>query len=101
MVILGFAQRAEMEEREFHTEKIYQFKKLSYKIKELLCNEVEALQDAIFLWVIDEGENFLESEQKTLNSFIKTLNARMNREIFLRLGTRRPQLATYENIRIG
>lgn len=96
--VYDYINNIKMEEREFHTEKIYQFKKLSYKIKELLCNEVEALQDAIFLWVIDEGENFLESEQKTLNSFIKTLNARMNREIFLRLGTRRPQLATYETI---
>ncbi len=96
--VYDYINNIKMEEGEFHTGKIYQFRKLSYKIKELLCNEIEELKSVLFLWVIDEGENFLESEQKTLNSFIKTLNARMNREIFLRLGTRRPQLTTYETI---
>lgn len=96
--VYDYINTIKMEEKEFYTEKKYQFKKLSYKIKELLCNEITELKDVIFLWVIDEGENFLESEQKTLNSFIKTLNARMNRDIFLRLGTRRPQLPTYETI---
>lgn len=96
--VYDYINSIKMEEGEFHTERKYQFKKLSYKIKELLCKEIVELENVIFLWVIDEGENFLESEQKTLNTFIKTLNARMNREIFLRLGTRRPQLATYETI---
>lgn len=96
--VYEYINNIKMEEGEFHTGRIYQFKKLSYKIKELLCNEIVELKNIIFLWVIDEGENFLECEQKTLNSFIKTLNARMNRDIFLRLGTRRPELATYETI---
>lgn len=96
--VYEFINNIKMEEGEFRTGRIYQFKKLSYKIKELLCNKIVELKNIIFLWVIDEGENFLKCEQKTLNSFIKTLNARMNRDIFLRLGTRRPELATYETI---
>lgn len=96
--VYDYINDRKMEESEFHTEKKYQFKKLSYQIKKILCQEVEEFKNVIFLWVIDEGENFLASEQKTLNSFIKTLNARMNRDIFLRLGTRRPKLPTYETI---
>lgn len=96
--IYDYINNRKLEEGEFCTEKQYQFRKLSYRIKKILCDEIKELKDIIFLWVIDEGENFLVSEQKTLNSFIKTLNARMNRDIFLRLGTRMPQLATYETI---
>lgn len=83
---------------EFQTEKVYHFKNLSYKVKEIICKEIAQFQEVIFLWVIDEGENFLEFEQKLLNGFIKTLNSRMNRDIFLRLGTRAPEIKTFETI---
>ena len=85
--------------KEFHPKKMYHFRSLSYKVKEILCNAILELKDnVIFLWVIDEGENFLKFEQKTMNGFIKTLNSRMNRDIFLRLGTRAPKIKTYETI---
>lgn len=85
---------------EFCAEKIYYFKSLSYKVKEILCDVISELKGIIFLLVIDEGENFLEFEQKALNGFVKTLNARMNRDIFLRIGTREPRIKTYETINI-
>lgn len=83
---------------EFSAKKIYYFKTLSYKVKEILCDVIPQLQGIIFLLVIDEGENFLEFEQRTLNGFVKTLNSRMNRDIFLRIGTREPRIKTYETI---
>lgn len=84
--------------KNFDIQKVYYFKNLSYKIKEIICENVDELKEIIFLWVIDEGENFLQFEQKTLNGFIKTLNSRMNRDIFLRIGTREPKIKTYETI---
>lgn len=84
--------------KEFSLQKIYYFKNLSYKVKEILCDNITEWKDVIFLWVIDEGENFLKFEQKVLNGFIKTLNSRMNRDIFLRIGTREPEIKTYETI---
>lgn len=84
--------------KKFDLQKVYYFKNLSYKIKQIICENISELKDVIFLLVIDEGENFLEFEQKTLNAFIKTLNSRMNRDIFLRIGTREPKIKTYETI---
>ena len=84
--------------REFDFQKIYYFKNLSYKIKEVICENIAELKTVIFLWVIDEGENFLKFEQRTINGFVKTLNSRMNRDIFLRIGTREPKIKTYETI---
>lgn len=84
--------------KEFQTKKIYTFRGLSYKVKKILCDTIPELKEVIFLWVIDQGEDFLEFEQKTINGFIKTLNTRMNRDIFLRLGTREPEIKTDETI---
>lgn len=96
--VYDYINDRKMEKSDFRTEKKYKFKNLSYKVKEILCQEINEFKNVSFLWVIDEGENFHSSEQKALNSFIKTLNARMNRNIYLRLGTRSPELATYETI---
>ncbi|MCM1244094.1 MAG: hypothetical protein NC293_00435 [Roseburia sp.] len=84
--------------KEFDTKKFYTFRSLSYKVKKIFCDVIPELNEVIFLWVIDQGEDFLEFEQKTMNGFIKTLNMRMNRDIFLRLGTREPKIKTYETI---
>lgn len=84
--------------KEFSLQKIFYFKSLSYKIKEIICENIPELKDVVFLWIIDEGENFLKFEQKIVNGFIKTLNSRMNRDIFLRIGTREPKIKTYETI---
>lgn len=96
--VYGYINERKISGVEFQTSKLYHFKNLSYKVKEIICQEIVEFQDVIFLLVIDEGENFLEFEQKLLNGFIKTLNSRMNRDIFLRLGTRAPEIKTFETI---
>lgn len=96
--IYDYINEKKLNGKEFQPEKLYYFRNLSYKVKEILCNNIPELKDIIFLWVIDEGENFLKFEQRTLNGFMKTLNSRENRDIFLRLGTREPKIKTYETI---
>ena len=96
--VYNYISERKISGRQFDLQKVYHFRNLSYKIKEVLCANISELSDVIFLLVIDEGENFLEFEQKTLNGFIKTLNSRMNRDIFLRIGTREPEIKTYETI---
>lgn len=96
--VYGYINQKRIMGGDFYAKKRYGFKDLSYRVKETLCEIVPQLRGLIFLLVIDEGENFLEFEQKEMNGFIKTLNARMNREIFLRIGTREPEIKTYETI---
>jgi hypothetical protein len=96
--VYNYINERKISGKAFGLEKIYRFRNLSYGIKAILCNDIPELKNVIFLWVIDEGENFRKFEQKTLNEFIKTLNSRMNRDIFLRFGTREPKIKTSETI---
>lgn len=84
--------------KDFCPKKIYHFLNLSRKAKDILCGVVPQLRDVKFLWVIDEGENFLRFEQKVINKYIKTLNSREARNIYVRLGTRAPQINSFETI---
>jgi len=96
--VYEFISERKLYGKEFDLREAYRFKKLSYSIKEIICECIPKLKDVIFLWIIDEGEYFLTFEQRILNAFIKTMNARLNRGIFLRIGTREPKIKTYGTV---